>query len=111
MKSIKLTSKMYSDLSLMMRELGASDGDSAYPSHVYVNNSTFKKIEQAITKQYKKEYPYISDRKLQSSVGFHMLNLSPSTVEGSGLKDGYALVDDNAIKSEIKTNNNKSKGA
>jgi len=52
----------------------------------------------------KKEYPYLSQRKLESSVGMHMLGYGPNSGLENALKDGFAIVDVESMETEIEEN-------
>lgn len=107
MRTYKLTKAMTKDMEILLSTVGAvmhlPDGEGrkrAFPSYVFVSKNDYKKLTQEVTKSFRKEYPYISPRKLKSSVGMHLLNLGPVVV--NGIKDGFVLVDNNAIASEKK---------
>ena len=93
MKVVKLKSKHYRDLEQLLRDAGAVVGTQAFPSDVYCSREDIKKMEKAIMKEFKKEYPYVRATKLKSSVAMHMLNLSPNESLADAIRPGYVLVD------------------
>jgi hypothetical protein len=103
MKSLKLKAKHYKDLEQLLVDAGAVNKKTnrAFPSHIYVSSEDMKKMNREITKLFKKEYPYVNPKKLQASVGMHMLNLSPNDSLGKVIKAGYALVDNESLALEI----------
>jgi len=102
MKTIKIQKRDYKDLAGLLKRVGAVNVDctQAYPSHVYFTKHDLKIVEKEITKEFKKHYPYIVDKKLRAAVGMPLLNLAPNAIEGTGLKNGYMLVDNHAITRE-----------
>jgi hypothetical protein len=91
MKAIKIKNAEYADMTKLLNRAGLVQGNQAYPQNIFVSKKTYKKITQAISKQYRKEYPGIYAKKLQVSVGMYLLNLGPVVVD-TGIELGYALV-------------------
>jgi D-alanyl-D-alanine carboxypeptidase len=104
MKTVKINKTDYVNLQKLLTRVGAVDDEkqptAAYPSNVYWTKQDLAKMTRALMAEFKKQYPYVRTKKLKSSVGMHMLNLSPSEVKGVGLKQGYMLVDERGIASE-----------
>lgn len=96
MKIIKLKASMLKEPGSLLRQVGAVYKNQAFPSHVYMNPKDYKKLQSNYTRALRKAHPYISPRKLQSSVGMHFLNLGPR--EDKGVAPGYLIVDDIEIE-------------
>lgn len=90
MKYIKLKKVHYKDLGKLLKDCDLVDGMQAYPSNLFVNPKDYKEIEKQTKLQFKKEYPSISKRTLDSSVAMHLLNIGPNTSEA--VKIGYGIV-------------------
>lgn len=99
MRVIKITRSMLKDAETLLTKVGAINGINAYPYHVYMNKKDYIKLTKNVRAAFKKEYPYLVERKVQSSVAMYMLNLGPNEL-GLGIKEGYLLVDDKAIEQE-----------
>lgn len=101
MKTVKIHNKDYVNLEYLLDRVGAvykvNGRAFAEPSAVYWTKKDLKLMERSLFKEFKKEHPYSTTKKLKSSVGMHMLNLSPNELKGEGLKNGYMLVDENKI--------------
>lgn len=106
MKSVKITKTMLKDPALLLEKVGAVDGNQAYPSHVYMNDKDYRKLEQNLRKALRKEYPYLLKRKIDFSVGMTLLNIGPVNLK-KGVQEGYLLVDERSIKKEIEKANQK----
>lgn len=94
LKAIKVKKKWLADFERMYRDLGLVTGkegqEQALVSQVFASPRTQKMFESALRKAVRKAHPGILPRRLASSVAFHMLNLSPVTLEG--VADGYLIV-------------------
>lgn len=96
LKAIKVKKKWLADFERMYRDLGLivpigdSGQEQALVSQVFASPRTQKMFESALRKAVRKAHPGILPRRLASSVAFHMLNLSPVTLEG--VADGYLIV-------------------
>jgi hypothetical protein len=103
MKTYKLKSKHYSDLTQMLIDVGATDLalKQAFPGDVYCSKEDMKKMTQAITKAFKKEYPGLQNSALKAAVGMYLLNYSPNTSVSEAVRSGYVLVDNDSIAFQI----------
>jgi hypothetical protein len=110
MKTFRLTKRMLKDVEFLLTKVGAvatvpatggarGEAEQAFPSHVYVSKADYKKIQKETARQIRKEYPYLNKRRVQSTVGMHLLNLGP--VELDGIKEGFILVDNVALELDI----------
>lgn len=96
MKTFKIKKKEFGDLTSLYERIGCTHKDRyAFPYHTFVSPKTYKLIEKTIKQQYKKEYPHLNKRRLDSSVGMHLLNLGPVIL--TGLHDNVILVDTKSI--------------
>lgn len=97
LKSYKLTKKMMKDAEELLGSVGAIDKtkNQAYPYHTYMCPKDYKNLERNVRAAFKKKYPFLAAKKLEFSVGMHLLNLGP--VELDGIREGYILVDESAI--------------
>ena len=91
MRAIKLKKKHYWDLEQLMYDCDVVTGNTANPSAVFASPATLRIMHRTIAKMFKKDYPHITKKLLDLSVGYYMLNLSP--VEFYGIKDGWVLVE------------------
>ena len=66
--------------------------NNSYPGCVFMHPKDYRRLESNTRKSFKKEYPFLSSNKLQTSVAMHMLNYGPAIIN-LGLKEGYILVD------------------
>jgi hypothetical protein len=89
MKTLKLKKLHYGNLEKLLKDCELIVGNNAYPQNVFMSPNDLKKVKLELTKQFKKQYPYISKNKLKCGVGMHFLNLSPSELKG--VKDGYVV--------------------
>jgi hypothetical protein len=104
LKTYKINKRDYTNFEYLLKRVGAVHNDQGFPSHVYWSKADLNKSRAAIKASYKKEFPYMTSKALDYQVGMLMLNLSPSEVAGNGLKPGYMLVDERAIKDEKRSN-------
>lgn len=88
---IKLKKSEYSNMPALLKRAGLVKEQQAYPSNIFVSEKTYKLIKTAIATQLKKQYPYVSQKKLKSSVSLELLNLGPVVVD-KGIEVGYAVV-------------------
>lgn len=95
MKQYKIKASEYTDLAALLTRVGATEGNQAFPSDVYVNKKTMALFKSALKKLAKKKYPFLSERKLSTAVGMELLNLGPN--ESKDVKDGYIAVDTESI--------------
>lgn len=104
MKTVKLKKSWLSDPEKLLRAVGAVNDklSRAFPSEVYLSKEDYKVLTQNTAKAFKKKYPFIHKRKLESSIAIHMLNLGPNESLGSAVRPGVALVDEAAIEEETK---------
>jgi len=98
MKVHKIKKKWYSDLSQMLKDVGAVEGLMGYPGFVYWSAKDEEKSKKAIRKAFKDKYGYMSDRSLDSGVGMEYLQYGPNSALEDVLKPGYLVVDTRAIK-------------
>jgi hypothetical protein len=96
MRLVKIRKSWLNDASLLLKKVGALQGNQAFPSDVYISEEDYKTLEYATT-QFGKKMGFRGDR-LKSAVGFELLNLGPNTLLAKALKPGYVLVDDDAIR-------------
>lgn len=76
------------------------DNKRAFVSYVYISPKAEQYLMKITRQAFKKEYPNISKRALDSSVGMYLLNLSPRCLKG--LPDNLVIVDDEGIEEELK---------
>jgi hypothetical protein len=83
-----------------LRKVGAVNEElkRAYPEHVFMAKEDYALLKKNLARKYRKEIPYISKRRLQNSVGMHLLNCGPSEILDEGVRPGYVLVDVEGIK-------------
>ena len=103
MKAEKLKLTELKDLPKLYKRLGAitKDNRQAFVSYVYISPKAEQYLMKVTRQAFKKEYPYISKRALDSSVGMYLLNLSPRCLKG--LPDNLVIVDDEGIEEELKS--------
>jgi len=98
MKVIKLKKSEYTDLESLLRRAGLVDevNLTANPEHLYVNEATYKEIQRQLLKQYRKEFPLLSENKIEYSVNVYLLNLGPNVLKnkdgGSSIAKGVAII-------------------
>jgi hypothetical protein len=101
MKGVKLTKKQMSgDLVYLLTSLGAVYENQAFPQHIYVSKETYKTLQDNYKKLLKKDHKNISKHHLEVSMGYEFLNLGPN--EDDDVAYGHALVDEDAIKADIR---------
>ena len=105
MKVIKLTKR---DLNLspddLLRKVGAVNEDlqRAYPSEVHMSEEDYKTLAKNVKAKFRKEYPYISKKALESAVGMCLLNYGPNTSAFSkAIKPGFVVVDTDKLETEM----------
>lgn len=91
LQTIKLKKSEYKDMPALLKRAGLVKEQQAYPSNLFVSENTYKLIKAAIATQFKKQYPYVNQKKLKCSVGLELLNLGPVVVD-KGIETGYAVV-------------------
>lgn len=97
MKIYKMKKKEFGDLISLYERVGCTHKERyTFPYHTFVSPKTYKLIEKTTRQAYKKEYPYLNKRKLDSSVGMYLLNLGPVIL--TGLPDNVMLVDTKSIE-------------
>lgn len=96
MKQYKIKASEYANLPALLTRVGATEGNRAFPSDVYVNKKTLALFKSALKKLAKKKYPFLSERRLNNAVGMELLNLGPN--ESKDVKDGYIAVDTESIE-------------
>lgn len=94
MKVYKFKKKYYSDLTLLYRDLGLIHENSVDPSKVHCSKVDIRIIKREIRNAYRKVYPGINKRKLESIIAMYMLNLGPSELISESIKPGYIIVQD-----------------
>ena len=104
MKIHKLKYNDLKSLPKLYKKIGAvsKDGKKAFVDCIYISPKTEKELVKVTTQMYKREYPYLKQRKIQASVAMYLLNLSPRCLKG--LQDNVILIDDDRI-SEWEKNN------
>ena len=75
---------------LKLAGLVNEEKNTAEPSRLLVGKADYATILRGVTLQFKKEYPYLRGKYLQTAVGMHMLNLAPN--ESLAVREGYAIV-------------------
>jgi hypothetical protein len=98
MKSVKLNQTLLKDAIKLLRKCGAIIGSQTYPSAVTMNDQDYKVLTKNVKRALKKEYPFLNERRLETSVGMHLLNFGPKT--SNAIKRGFALVDPSQITEE-----------
>ena len=93
-KVIKLKKNDYTNLSGLLKRAGLvnEETNQAYPEKILISKEDSKKFQKEIFKAFKKQYPYLTTRKLQASAGMYWLNLGPSESAVEGVRPGYAIV-------------------
>lgn len=106
MKAFKLTKKMLSEPTILLKTVGAVNyrDNQAFPSQVFMNNKDYDVLVKNVRKLFKKENPLIKLEKLEAPVQYHMLNYGPVSLK-NGIEQGYVLVDTQAIQEEVKRGN------
>lgn len=94
LKVMKLRKSDYANLESLLKRAGLVDEGSsrAYPENLFVSKQDAKKFIREISRAFKKEYPYLSQKKIKTAVGMYWLNLGPSEALVEAVKPGYALV-------------------
>lgn len=90
-QTIKLKKAEYRDMPALLKRAGLIKEQQACPSNLFVSEKTYKLIKAAIATQFKKQYPYINQKKLKIAVGLELLNLGPVVVD-KGIEMGYAVI-------------------
>jgi len=96
MRVYKIKRAEFKNIGSMLKRIGATIDNQAYPQFTYVSKKTYSKMQRIIGLEFKKEYPGISDRKLELAVGMHLLNWGP--VECEGILTDMILVDNFAVE-------------
>lgn len=99
MKTIKITKKMFNSAEELLKSAGAVKGNRAFPYFVYMNPKDYKKLARNVKSAFRKQYPFLNTRKINSSTGMYLLNLGPTEV--AGIKEGYLVIDDKQINNAI----------
>ncbi len=77
---------------LYWADLVDKEANQAYPGRIYISKKDYVELKRKYKKALRKKYPYISPRKLESSVEMHFLNLGPNQSLETVLKPGYAVI-------------------
>jgi hypothetical protein len=96
LKVVKLTNKQLNMEPIdLLKSVGLIDyrKNASYPEKIYVSTVDYKKIKKNTERAFKKQYKGTSKEKLDVAIGMHLLNYSPNTSLGEGIKSGYALVE------------------
>lgn len=105
MMQVKLSKRILNmEPSDILVKLGAWSQDlkHAYPSRVFVSAEDYKTIKKNLAARYKKMFPYASRRRISCEVGMDLLGFGPNQSLEKAVRPGYALVDYNGIKEDIK---------
>jgi len=96
MKIIKLKKTDYTNMEALLTRAGLVNlqEKTAFPNKIFVNENTYKKIEDELKKLHKKQNPLLSKKSIEYSVGMYLFNLGPNVVlnGGKNLPDGCAIV-------------------
>lgn len=91
MEQYKLKPKDYKDPINLLTSVGVIKNNIAFPERVFVGAETAKKMRKELVKSFKKVYPSITKRALDSAVALHWLNYGPNESLDKGIKLGYAI--------------------
>ena len=105
-KLVKADQNKLPEAILMKYKAYSEELKEVYPSHVYVSDEFYKKLQDNVKKAFKKDMPYLRARALRKSVAMHMLNYGPNTSLGTVLKGNMLLVDVEAIHKAIALHKN-----
>lgn len=102
MKQIKINKRLLKKMPAeILGFLGAVHGNRAFPEHVYLSKKDYNLLEKNLINRARRERPGMAKKFYRLSVGFELLNLGPSQLVENAVKDGYAIVDSEAIAAEI----------
>ena len=107
MKTVKLTKNLLKKApSDILIALGAVDSGKkqAFPSHVYFSKEDYAQLRKNTLKLFQKEYPGIRVKRLKTSVEMELLNYGPNELLADAIRPGYALIDEEGIAGESKSN-------
>lgn len=92
MKVVKIKKAWLRDCITLLRELDLVKGDRCFPDGLYLSKEDYTTLKSHTKKAFKKDYPHISARGLDSSVSLHWLNYGPNEGLGNVIKPGYAVI-------------------
>ena len=90
-KTLKLSKKHLSDPIHLLVSIGAVENENELlPNKVFMNVKDYKKMKSLLKARVKKEKPYLPSKKIETTVGMHLLNYGPVDVK-FGVQEGYAI--------------------
>lgn len=92
---VKLTKrqlKMLPEELLIDLKVANLETKQAHPEKLFLSKEDYKKIERNVKAAFKKQFPYTSKNRLDTSAGMYLLNYGPNTTLSIAIKEGYALV-------------------
>ncbi len=104
MKVVKLNKKLLSlHPAIFLKKIGAINVEQTrvFPSDVYLSKKDYKSLEDTVRKMAKKEMPGATKVYINKQVSWEMLGYGPNESLGDAIKDGFALIDEEAIKKEV----------
>lgn len=87
---IKWKKKYSKNLSLFYKENGLINKGQYNPSNVFISKEIAKEIYKEHKCIFKKRYPFLRSKAIQTAINFELLNLEPQVIDG--IAKGYALV-------------------
>jgi len=104
MKIVKINKKLLSlHPSMFLKKIGAVNIEQkmVFPSEVYLSKKDYKTLESSVRKMIKKELAGFKKDYIERYVSIEMLAYGPNKSLADAIKDGVALIDEEAIKQRI----------
>jgi hypothetical protein len=100
MKQVRISHLLNCSLGAFLVKLGAGPNKIGYPQYVYISDDDAAVLKRNNRRKIRKEYPYLSKRKLDNVLGQSWLQYGPNSSLGKVIRPGYALVDVQSIKAD-----------
>lgn len=79
-------------LEKLLNKFGLVKDNRAYPERLCLSKEDEKILRKNIEQKFKKDFPKLSKKALQTSVGMYWLNLGPSSRLDQAIRPGYAII-------------------
>lgn len=100
MKEIAVSRYLNMELTEFLNKMGAKDGNTSYPGHVYLSTEDAAQLRRANRRMFRAKYPYASKLKIDSMIGTFWLMYGPNQSISKAVRPGYALVEVEAIEAD-----------
>lgn len=97
MKQIPISRFLNMSLEDFLQKVGAVQGNSSYPSQVYLSDEDAATLKRAQRRKFRAEKPYLRKRYIDVANETYWLQYGPNTTLGKAVRPGYALIDVDSI--------------